>query len=136
MQKGGLVFLLFVCCTGASRMGKADTCQDTTATALARQEPCMCSQPLLFVFQFLNAFSHDFLWFADGSHGLPEPQNRISDCPSKGSFSDSHGGPPFGKGSQKETTMYRLLGETHLAVAQINVPKWHLGKWNQRLKPA
>ena len=24
----------------------------------------------------------------------------------------------------------------HMAVAQINVPKWHLGKWNQRLKPA
>ena len=24
----------------------------------------------------------------------------------------------------------------HVAVAQINVPKWQLGKWNQRLKPA
>ena len=23
-----------------------------------------------------------------------------------------------------------------LAVAQKHVPKWHLGKWNQRLKPA
>ena len=24
----------------------------------------------------------------------------------------------------------------HVAVAQINVPKWHLGKWKQRLTPA
>ena len=31
---------------------------------------------------------------------------------------------------------YPILTHTQMAVAQINVPKWHLGKWNQRLKPA
>ena len=31
---------------------------------------------------------------------------------------------------------WKLTRASYLGVAQIDVPKWHLGKWSQRLKPA
>ena len=36
----------------------------------------------------------------------------------------------------QERTGLFLTGGKHVAVAQKHVLKWHLGKWNQRLKPA
>ena len=43
---------------------------------------------------------------------------------------------PEGQREKADFQMTCGRKKKHLAVAQKHVPKWHLGKWNQRLKPA
>ena len=43
---------------------------------------------------------------------------------------------PFLMATKASLSNLNESANSHLAVAQINVPKWHLGKWNQRLEPA